>query len=151
MTGNDQETAEEQLTLESRLSDLAQVAPWIERLAAQHGIPSDTQFGIDLCLEEVLSNIIRHGYCGEPGHFIDVCFERPREDYFLFVVEDKAPFFNPLNTQEPPPMSADDDSQIGGQGIRLLRQFADALEYQAMPGGNRLRIGFGPSLGTPIS
>ena len=142
MTGNDMETAEGQLTLESRLSDLVQVAPWIERLAAQHGIPAETQFAVDLCLEEVLSNIIRHGYSGEPNHFIDVRFESPRSRYFVFVVEDKAPLFNPIDAQQPPPMSAEGDLQVGGQGIRLLREFANELEYQATPSGNRLRIGF---------
>lgn len=142
MTGNDMETAEAQLTLESRLSDLVQVAPWIERLAAQHGIPAKTQYAIDLCLEEVLSNIIQHGYSGEPNHSIDVRFESPRSWYFVFVVEDKAPLFNPIDAEQPPPMSAEDDLQVGGQGIRLLREFADELEYQATPNGNRLRIGF---------
>jgi serine/threonine-protein kinase RsbW len=142
MTGNDMETAEGQLTLESRLSDLVQVAPWIERLAAQHAIPQETQFAIDLCLEEVLSNIIRHGYSGEPNHSIAVRFESPRSGYFVFIVEDKAPLFNPIDAQQPPPISADDDLQVGGQGIRLVREFADALEYQATPSGNRLRIGF---------
>jgi serine/threonine-protein kinase RsbW len=142
MTGNDRETAEGQLTLESRLSDLVQVAPWIERLAAQHGIPAETQFAIDLCLEEVLSNIIRHGYSGEPNHFIDVRFESPRSGYFVFIVEDKAILFNPIDAQQSPPIGPDDELQVGGQGIRLLREFADELEYQATPSGNRLKIGF---------
>jgi hypothetical protein len=31
---------------------------------------------------------------------------------------------------------------VGGQGIRLLRRFANALEYQTTPTGNRLCIGF---------
>jgi RNA polymerase sigma factor (sigma-70 family) len=34
---------------------------------------------------------------------------------------------------------------VGGQGVRLLRRFADALEYQATPTGNRLSIGFNVS------
>jgi hypothetical protein len=31
---------------------------------------------------------------------------------------------------------------VGGQGIRLVRQFADAVEYQPKASGNRLRMGF---------
>jgi hypothetical protein len=32
--------------------------------------------------------------------------------------------------------------RVGDQGIRFLRELADVLEYEDMPAGNRLRIGF---------
>jgi anti-sigma regulatory factor (Ser/Thr protein kinase) len=142
MTGNGKDTTGEHLELRSRLSDLAQLFPWIERLASQHAIPANTQFAINLCLEEVLSNIIRHGYSGKPDHSIAVRFTKPRDDYFVFIVEDEAPPFNPVNSPELPAVSSLDEIRVGGQGIRLLRRFANALEYQSMPTGNRLSIGF---------
>jgi len=142
MTGNGKDTTVERLNLRSRLSELAQLHPWIERLASRHMIPASTQFAINLCLEEVLSNIIRHGYSGEPDHSIAVHFASPQNDYFVFVIEDEASPFNPVDAPELPALSPLDEIQIGGQGIRLLRRFADALEYQATPTGNRLTIGF---------
>jgi len=142
MTGNGENSAHESLNLQSRISDLAQIPRWIERLASRFAIPETTQFAINLCLEEVLSNVVRHGYSGDPGHSIAVHFDHPRDGYFVFVVEDQAPPFNPVDSPELPPVDAVDSTQIGGQGIRLLRQFSDALEYQAVPSGNRLRIGF---------
>jgi serine/threonine-protein kinase RsbW len=142
MTGNGKDTTGERLNLRSRLSDLAQLLPWIERLASRHAIPPNTQFAVDLCLEEVLSNIIQHGYSGQPDHSVVIRFTSPREDYFVFVVEDEAPPFNPVTSPELPPLNSLDEIPIGGQGIRLLRRFADALEYQATPTGNRLSMGF---------
>jgi anti-sigma regulatory factor (Ser/Thr protein kinase) len=142
MTGNGQNSAGESLNLQSWISDLAQVPLWIERLATRFSIPDSTQFAINLCLEEVLSNTIRHGYAGQPGHPIAVRFSKPREDYFIFVVEDNATPFNPVESPELPPISTLDESAVGGQGIRLLRQFADALEYHRTPSGNRLILGF---------
>jgi serine/threonine-protein kinase RsbW len=142
MTGNGKDTTGEQLTLRSRMSELAQVSPWIERLATRHAIPASTQFAMNLCLEEVLSNIVRHGYSGKPDHSIAVHFASPRDDYFVFVIEDQAPPFNPMDAPELPAVSSVDETPIGGQGIRLLRRFADALEYQATSTGNRLSIGF---------
>jgi anti-sigma regulatory factor (Ser/Thr protein kinase) len=141
MTGNGNNTTE-RLDLPSRMSELKRVAPWIEALASRHGIPESTQFAMNLCLEEVLSNIIRHGYAGQPGHSIGVRFTAPRDNYFVLVVEDQAPPFNPVAAPELPPISAHEDASVGGQGIRLLRRFADALEYQATLSGNRLSIGF---------
>ncbi len=57
MTGNGKGTFEERLDLQSQLSDLARVPDWIERLATQYSIPSNLQFSINLCLEEVLSTL----------------------------------------------------------------------------------------------
>ena len=142
MTANGPDSADETLNLQSRISDLAQVPPWIERLAHRFSIPESTQFAINLCLEEVLSNIIRHGYAGQPGRPISIRFSKTREDYFLFAVEDHAAPFNPVDSPELPPIGALDESAVGGQGIRLLRQFADALEYHPTPSGNRLILGF---------
>ncbi len=142
MTGNGNDTAGERLNLRSRVSELTQLLPWIERLALRHKIPANTQFAMNLCLEEAISNVIRHGYSGSPDHPIAIRFTSPREDYFIFVVEDEAPPFNPVELPELPPLSSLEDLAIGGQGVRLLRRFADALEYQATPTGNRLSIGF---------
>jgi serine/threonine-protein kinase RsbW len=144
MSGSGERITGESMTLKSRISDLAQIPPWIERLASQFSIPETTQYAMNLCLEEVLSNIVLHGYAGKPDGPINIQFTRPREGYFVIVVEDEAPPFNTVDSPELPPLNALEDSQIGGQGIRLLRQFADALEYQATPKGNRLSVGFSP-------
>jgi anti-sigma regulatory factor (Ser/Thr protein kinase) len=61
----------------------------------------------------------------------------------------EAPPFNPVISPELPAVSSLDEIRVGGHGIRLLRRFADALEYQTTPSGNRLSIGFsaaGPAI-----
>jgi serine/threonine-protein kinase RsbW len=128
------------MILSSSLSDLGLVPPWIGRLAAPYAIPENTRFAMDLCLEEVLSNVIRHGYAGKPGRHIFVQFSSPREGYFIFVVEDEAPRFDPLSVREPSRPAG--EAHSGGNGIRLLRRFANTLQYEATPSGNRLTIGF---------
>ncbi len=142
MTSIGKETVGECLNLQSRLSDLARVPEWIERLAAQYSIPANTQFAMNLCLEEVLSNIVRHGYSSKPDQSITIQFSSPRQNFFVFTVEDDAPAFNPVVSSVPPVLSAINENPIGGQGIRLLRQFSDSLEYQPTPTGNLLSIGF---------
>ena len=144
MNGNGERITGERMNLKSRISDLAQIPPWIEHLASQFSIPDSTQFAMNLCLEEVLSNIVLHGYSGKPDCPINIQFSRPRDGYFVFVIEDEAPPFNTVDSPELPPLNALDESHVGGQGIRLLRQFADALEYQATPTGNRLSVAFSP-------
>ena len=65
-----------------------------------------------------------------------------RDGYITLVVEDEAPPFNPFLFQGPPLPRSLGDISGGGQGIHLLKQFADALEYEPKPTGNRLIISF---------
>jgi anti-sigma regulatory factor (Ser/Thr protein kinase) len=142
MNSNVDYTTGERLTLRSQLAEMAQIPAWIERLASQYSIPDTTQFAMNLCLEEVVSNVIRHGYGGQPDRPITVEFATSGDGHFMVAVEDEAPAFDPLNAPELPTVSAADDSQLGGQGIRLLREFSHSLDYQRTPSGNRLSIGF---------
>jgi anti-sigma regulatory factor (Ser/Thr protein kinase) len=135
-------TAEERLALRSRLSDISLVPGWIEHLASQHDIPEATQFAINLCLEEILSNVIRHGYRGDPNHSMAIRFASAQPGQFVLVVEDAAAPFNPLAAPELPPPASLDDARVGGQGIRLVRRFADAVAYEPMPAGNRMTLTF---------
>jgi anti-sigma regulatory factor (Ser/Thr protein kinase) len=136
-------TAEARLALESRLADLARVWPWVDALAAEHAIPADTRYAIDLCLEEALSNIIRHGYAGEPGHAITVSFTPRGPKGFTFIIRDNAPPFAPGEPAETScaPVSLD-QIELGGLGIRLMRKFAGALVYEPLADGNRLTLSF---------
>ncbi len=106
--------------LRSQLSEMTQLPPWIEALATRHGIPSDIQFGIELCLEEVVSNVIRHGYAGAEDRSVAVSFATPRHSYFEFVVEDEAPQFNPLEAPDLKAIDPGDESSHWRPGHTLV-------------------------------
>lgn len=139
------------LTLQSRLAELTLVWPWIQSLARQYSLPANTQFAIDLCLEEAVSNVIRHGYAGDPDHTVTIdCI--PHQDWLNFIVEDSAPPFPQI--QAPDSIQGDqtlssqavpasvEDLKAGGHGIHLIRQFAGSVAWQQLPNGNRLTLGF---------
>lgn len=144
MPGEIAAKSEARLTLQSRLEDLALLWPWVQSLAADYAIPADSQFAIDLCLEEALSNVIRHGYRGEPGRPITVDFTSGA-GFVVFTVQDQAPSFDPLAVsqarKELPPASID-DFPIGGLGISFMRKFAGGLHYERLSNGNRLTMRF---------
>ena len=137
------------LTLKSQLEDMAALWPWVEAIVAEHAISPDTAFAIHLCLEEAISNVIRHGYSGQPGHSLTVDYASPNAHELVFTVEDQAPAFDPLDPsliEELPAPSAEDFLRPGGRGILLMRRFASSIAYQRLEnsngGGNRLTIGF---------
>jgi anti-sigma regulatory factor (Ser/Thr protein kinase) len=143
-------TAKARLSLDSRLTDLALVFPWVDEIAIEYGLSSDTVFAVNLCLEEALSNIIRHGYKEDPGHPLTVDVSVDDHSTLLFAIEDHAPHFVPPDVAESqavaPPMTIE-ELPFGGQGLRLMRKFSASLVWQQTPGGNLLTIGF--SLASP--
>ena len=142
MVGKTSDQIDDRLILRSQLSEITRIPLWITALASRHGISERTQFSINLCLEEALSNVVQHGYRGAADRSLTVNFASPGERYFEFVVEDEAPAFNPLEAEELPALTAGAPMRIGGQGIRLIRRFADSIEYERTDGGNRLHLGF---------
>lgn len=133
------------LTLKSQLDDMAALWSWVESIAADNAIPADTVFGIHLCLEEAVSNVIRHGYGGQPGNTLTVDYSLSDGRVLLFTVEDQAPPFDPITApliEDEPATSPMDYLRPGGRGILLMRNFANKLAYERLADGNRLTIGF---------
>ena len=135
---------QDRIELDSRLTELTRVQPWIEALAEQYGFSEDTRFAMHLCVEEALANIVMHGYRNEPGHPIVIRASVSERELFI-VIEDKAPAFAPV---EPAPQGdattpvSLESIEPGGNGIRLLYRSAGSLAYERFPDGNRLTIGF---------
>ena len=132
----------DRIVLRGALSETTHLSEWVQSLAARYCIDDQLQFAIHLCLEEVVSNIIRHGYAPNTAEPVTIEFSRPREGKLVFTIEDFAPPFNPLLAPEMPLVDTTGEPSIGGRGIRLLRAFAHTLEYERTPAGNRLHIGF---------
>ncbi len=145
MLGRDTNLAEARLTLSSQLTQLTLVWSWVEALAAQYSISEKTRYAIHLCLEEALSNVIRHGYCSESNHTVTIEFKAIGNTQLTFAIEDHAPPFDPTSPEvigAAPVPSSILDLQSGGVGIRLLRQFSDSLIYERLSDGNRMTICF---------
>lgn len=132
----------DRIVLRGALAETSHLAVWVQSLAACYGIDDQLQFAIHLCLEEVVSNIIRHGYAPDTAEPVTIEFSRPRQGQLVFTIEDFAPPFNPLLAPEMPLVDTAGEPAIGGRGIRLLRAFAHTLQYERTAAGNRLRIGF---------
>jgi len=138
------EEAQDQLKLDSRLSEQGRVWQWVEAIADRRELSPETRFAVHLCLEEALANTVIHGYGSEPGNPILLSM-MAKDGQLIFTVEDRAkPFV-------PPPVSACEPSDPvpsletivpGGNGIRLMRQFARSVVYEPLQSGNRLTLVF---------
>jgi len=140
MTQTDPHEVRSRLALTSSLADLSRVSPWVGELAAAYSIADRTRFAIEVCLEEVLSNIVRHGYAGEAGHGMTVDFVNAGGK-MKFVVEDHAEPFEPTRPDDVIPTDLE-VIEAGGEGLRLLYRFAGSVEYERLANGNRVTLSF---------
>jgi anti-sigma regulatory factor (Ser/Thr protein kinase) len=84
---------------------------------------------LDVVFEEVIANIVRHGFEAGAKHAILVEL-RKMDDAFELSVEDDGIPFNPLLVQPAERAACLADVQIGGLGIPLLRAYARSMKYQ---------------------
>ncbi|MGO9317677.1 MAG: ATP-binding protein [Terracidiphilus sp.] len=141
MPGKCAHKAATRLTLKSQLAELSRVWPWVDALAAEFEIPGETHDAINLCLEEALSNIIRHGYRGQPDHAITIDFISLGTS-LTFTIEDQAPHFAPTEPVDLRAATSIEEYRPGGLGVQLMQRFAGTLQWEPLPQGNRLTIGF---------
>jgi anti-sigma regulatory factor (Ser/Thr protein kinase) len=124
------------LTLTSTLAEIPVLSEAFLRFAAQHALPSPLQDDVNLALEEIVTNVIVHGYQGERGHQISVAIELGPKA-LVVQVEDSAPPFNPLCAPDPDLRSPLPLRKTGGLGIYLARQFLSSMEYERVGDRNR--------------
>jgi len=125
------------VTLRSTLSDVARLGRAVEEFTAKHGLPAATCVAVNLALEEVVTNVVVHGYQCRDDQTISVELSL-LPGVLVMSVEDGAVPFNPLGVPEPDLAVSLDQRQPGGLGMHLVRQMTDRLEYEHRDGKNRL-------------
>jgi serine/threonine-protein kinase RsbW/sigma-B regulation protein RsbU (phosphoserine phosphatase) len=125
--------------LENRLQE---VAVLFERLEAFHrrcGVSDDDAYVLTLVMEEVFTNVVRHGYPEEGGHRIAVRLELAGGVVTL-VVEDDAQSFDPVQAPLADLDAPLDERRVGGLGVHLIRTLVDDVAYRRDGGRNVLTL-----------
>jgi serine/threonine-protein kinase RsbW len=123
-------------------NDLGEIGRMSQAVAAwchTQALPEEVEFQIDLVLDELVSNVIRHGLKDDKEHIIDVNLWCDGQDLVLEVEDDGVPF-NPLDSPIPDINQPIEARRIGGLGIHLVRQIMDNLAYERREGKNHLHM-----------
>jgi anti-sigma regulatory factor (Ser/Thr protein kinase) len=94
---------------------------------------------VELVFEEVVTNIIRHGFDDTDIHQIHVAVTCDSRAVVLTFDDDGRPF-DPLERPALVKPGSLAEAPIGGLGIALVRKMASAIGYERTPGGNRLEV-----------
>ncbi len=103
--------------------------------AAHCGFSEEQTFAIRLCLEEALSNAIRHGNGGDPTKKIRICYAVSNEKTEI-TIADQGTGFNP--TAVPDPTVRENLETPSGRGIMLMKAYMNSVEYNKL--GNQVRL-----------
>jgi anti-sigma regulatory factor (Ser/Thr protein kinase) len=132
----------------ARLDQLRPVQSFLEQFCAKSGLPRDACLRLNLVVEELFTNTVRHGHRGDCDAPIWVAVSR-RDDMVQLVYEDKAPPFNPYSALAdaagPVPDITVSMRRIGGLGVLLTKELAKTRDYAYVFGRNRIRLTLAPA------
>ena len=127
----------------ARLARIRALQQFLERFCAAAGVDGDACLRMNLVLEELFTNTVRHGYGGDCDAPVWIRIAREGE-LVSIVYEDTAPPFNPY--QRLPAVSPDDTTvqmrKLGGLGVLLTKKLAASRDYAYVFGRNRIRLTF---------
>jgi RNA polymerase sigma factor (TIGR02999 family) len=128
------------LDVKNQLSEVERVNHVLRDLWARHALPEDFEAPVTMCLEEVLSNVIRHGCLPGRDYEIQVRYRLLDGGPGGIEVEvsDNARPFDPLSLPPPDLALPLEQRRAGGLGVFLVRKMMDEVRYEHRDGRNHL-------------
>lgn len=131
----------ERLELAGTSDALGPATAFVERWSELAGLSPKGIYGLQLAVDELVTNIVTHAYA-ERGRTGPVVLEAELEPGCLrLIVEDTGDPYDP--TAQPPPDDLDkpvEERKIGGLGIYLVLKSVDRVRYERRGSWNRVTL-----------
>ena len=118
------------------LHEVDRAAAWLDEFAAGADVPAEVTAKLQVVLDEVLSNVIRHG---APGGEVVLALRRHSETVELEVTDD-GPQFDPTQFVSVPAQVRVAERRVGGAGLLFVRALMDEVSFVHQDGRNRLTL-----------
>lgn len=128
-----------QLTLANDLAEIPRLAEAVEAFCEPLEPSAKDILSIQLALEELVTNVIHHGYTDGHSHTFTVALSS-ESDRVRAVITDDAPAYDPLARAEVDTTLPLEDRAIGGLGVHLVKKLMDVSHYERRDGKNILTI-----------
>ena len=121
------------------VKQVSRLPGWLDTVAAKLDVPESLLPGLNLALEEAVTNVMMYAY--PSGLYGSVELDASREGNELkFVLYDSGTPFDPTARPEVDTAAGLEDRSIGGLGIHLVRQIMDSVKYDRLDGYNILTM-----------
>ncbi len=127
------------ITISADVAQLAGVRAFVREHVAAAGGDAETAADLVQAVDELVCNVVGHGYGGRPG-IVEVAFvASPTE--IGFRIRDDAPPFDPTALPVPPLDRPLAERRLGGMGVHLARTLTDGFDHRILPaGGNEVTV-----------
>ena len=127
------------ITIANRIPDIRRAADFLDGFLEQHPVPDAVANELHVIVDEVLSNVIRHGYEDDGPHEIGLALARSAQEIVLEVDDDARPF-DPTAVPAQPRRAKHGRVIPGGLGLVFMRELSDSVSYRRDGARNRLTI-----------
>lgn len=127
------------LTLSNRPTDVEEALRQVETFCRRHAVPLAVRQSVLLALEELLVNIVTHGYHDEHSYTIAVMLEL-HDSHLSVEITDDGMAFDPRTVPAPNFLMSLEERPIGGLGVWLTLKMMDEIDYRRKDDMNKLRL-----------
>jgi sigma-B regulation protein RsbU (phosphoserine phosphatase) len=128
----------------AKLTELPGICRWTRDLCARAGIEEAAALDLELCVHELVANLVLHG--GATARFAPVRVSLAFDGGSARVrIEDSGRPFDPLLEPERPVPASFEELTLGGYGIPIVRRLARDLRHRREGDRNILEFTVGPS------
>ncbi len=127
------------IELRNDLRQVAVLSEWVNRFADEISLPADRRGELQVALEEVVINVLKHGYGADADRSLTVTLTTG-EDFVSAEVIDDAPAYDPLAR---PAIDTDlplESRAIGGLGVHMVKQLMASVTYERRAAQNVLTL-----------
>jgi anti-sigma regulatory factor (Ser/Thr protein kinase) len=126
-------------SLNGSLNELERLAAEVSRFCLENGLDADADFQLNLVLEELFVNTVRHGGCEGVDDSTRVRLLAAADGVEVEFADRGRPFdptaAEPANLDVPL-----EERRVGGLGIHLVRQIMSDLRYERCGEWNRMSM-----------
>ena len=134
----------DELTIRADGDEVRRASDWLHAACREHEVPEALVERLELCLNEVLANVIVHGGSAAHSAPVELVLEISVEEgggKAGVTVSDAGVPFDPLAMPASASPKTLEEASLGGLGLVMIRRCSDWLDYRNEQGRNRLTFG----------
>lgn len=127
------------LAISNQLPEVRRATDMADEFCRRHALIDREANAINVVIDEILSNVIRHGYRDSDHHAISVTLDYADGEITIAVEDDGVPF-DPTEVPAPALTGSLRERKIGGLGLVFVRALTDSITYRRTSDHNCLEL-----------
>jgi phosphoserine phosphatase RsbU/P len=138
------------IVIRNNMADLAALTTAMERVGADHGMPEQSLFQLQVALDEIVSNVIKYAWPEVGAHDIEIRIG-VRDDGVEVEIIDDGRMFDPRDAPKRDEPLPGQRPRPGGLGVQMTKQLVDRMDYARIGNRNRTTLTKLCTLGSAVS